>query len=442
MNKFSRRVVSNRNLHTVVMVRHGESLWNLEKRFTGWCNVPLTAAGEADAKDAGILMGERGLHFDIAFTSSLERAWRTCAIILSSAGQSGVETVRSWRLNERHYGALQGQLKDSPHLTKVFGEDKLMEWRKSYDVAPPSLIDTDFINKIGSSYYNNMLNRIDPDYLDAAMSSLLNKHSQMSKYSPLVSSHSSSASFWNSIDRHTLKVDLPIERNMINHSFTSYPSSSSSPWVSRPIPNLHPLTESLKQCEERAYGYWKHIIAPQVRKGKRVLIVAHANTIRAMVKSIDGIRDDQIAKLKVPNGIPLVYTLNDNLEPVDLEDDLGFQANYLVSARNHAKMMAYERCTQKKLRSLFEYLDTDGDGRITLRCLQNGINKLNYQSQRGGGDSTDMLAAGNDINCEFEVEELLRCIPQADELGGVTLQEFLDSEATVLHKLSSLRLLQ
>ncbi len=348
--------------NTVVFLRHGESTWNLEKRFTGWCDVPLTNNGEHDAMDAGTLIGSRGLEFDVAFTSNLERAWRTCAMALASAGQSNVETIRSWRLNERHYGLLQGHAKDSPDLTSIFGEQQLIEWRRSYHDTPPSLDDTDIIQNMNESVL-----RVSRDNLGIKV------HEDDGRY---------------------------------------------------------PRAESLKDCEARAYGYWNHMIAPRVQNGERVLIVAHANTIRALVRAIDDISEENIAKLKIPNGIPLVYTLDHNLKPVEtLTDDIGFQAKYLVSAKNHSKLMEYERCVRKKLASLFEFLDVDGDGRITPDCLSNGLIRLSTR------DSPN-------TPCEFEVEELLRAIPSADESGGVNLKAFLESEATLLPELSRLRLLR
>lgn len=193
-----------------------------------------------------------------------------------------------------------------------------------------------------------------------------------------------------------------------------------------------PKTESLKQCELRAFGYWKEVIAPRVKKGERVLIVAHANTIRSLVKSVDGIDDEMIKYLKIPNGIPFVYTLDEELRPIDNlspSDDLGFQAKYLVSGRNHPKMMEYERSQQKKMTALFEYLDVNGDGKITADCLHNGLVRLEGR----GKDETI---------CEFELEEILRCIPSADESGGVNLKAFLDAESTLLPKLTRLKLLK
>lgn len=350
-----------RDSHTVVFLRHGESTWNLQKRFTGWCDVPLTDLGEADAADAGRLIGNRGLQFDVAFTSDLERAWRTCALLLSAAGQSNVETVRSWRLNERHYGMLQGHSKNSPDLVEAFGEDRLIDFRMSYSHPPPAMDD-------------KLLNTLD-DNLRERIKSISLAHTD------------------------------PTQANV-------------------------PKTESLEECEARAFGYWQAIIAPRVKRGERILIVAHANTIRAMIKALDDVSDDNISKLKIPNGIPLVYQLNGDLQPIEqMVDDIGVQAKYLVSARNHGRMMEYERCVRRKLRSIFEYLDVDGDGKITPDCLANGLIQL--QGRKEG-----------EAICEYEMEELLRCIPSADESGGVNLKAFLDAEENIMPKLTSLKLLQ
>lgn len=262
-------------IHTVVMLRHGKSLWNVENRFTGWYDVPLTEAGIREAVDAGTLIGERGLKFDVAFTSNLERAWKTCALTLNASGQPDVETIRSSKLNERHYGALQGHRKDSQLIINAYGEDTVVEWRRSYSIAPPTTDNLEFLHKVG-------LPDTDETY----------------------SCHSGG--------------DITDDDT--------------------------PKTESLKLCEERAFGYWKEVIAPRVASGERVLIVAHANTIRALVKAVDKIQDQDIAHLKIPNGIPLIYTMDENLQPYDNEensvsnDDIGFQANYLVSAKNHSKV--------------------------------------------------------------------------------------------------------
>jgi len=262
------------SVHTVVLIRHGESVWNkTPKRFTGWCDVPLTEHGEADARDAGRLMGERSMKFDVMFTSTLERAWRTGAIALSESGQSGCEVVRSWKLNERHYGALQGHKKDCPHLIKHFGQEQLIDFRRSYDTAPPSLQDKGIAVKLRESDVITSNSLMDVRYVGN------------SKY---------------------------------------------------------PQTESLKDCERRAFGYWEEVIAPRVKQGERVLIVAHANTIRALVKAVDKIDDNMIKHLKIPNGVPLVYTLDKNLTPIlESADDMGFEAKYLISAHNHSKVRTF-----------------------------------------------------------------------------------------------------
>lgn len=268
--------------------------------FIGWCDVPLTSHGEADARDAGKLMGERGLTFDVAFTSELERAWRTCAIALSAAGQSSVRTIKSWRLNERHYGALQGHLKNCPKLTESFGEEQLIQWRRSYHLVPPRLSDISVWNKIDMESFRLNMAYMGQQYYDRKLFDLLLRHD--TRFIPTY---------------QTNEEDIDSIRD------------------------LYPGTESLKDCETRAFGYWNDEIKPRVKAGFRVLIVAHANTIRAMVKAIDHISDDQIAHLKIPNGVPLVYTLDENLEPItDVEatDEIGFQAKYLVSARSHQKV--------------------------------------------------------------------------------------------------------
>jgi 2,3-bisphosphoglycerate-dependent phosphoglycerate mutase len=288
-----------RFVHTVVLLRHGESLWNKQKKFTGWSDVPLTEAGEVDAKDSGLLLGERKMKFDVAFTSNLERAWRTSAVALSAAGQSGVENIRSWRLNERHYGALQGHAKDSTKLISLFGEEKVIEWRRSYLATPPSIYNTDFLKAMGEDSLELCTSYMNPKYL--------NRNKYFSCRGMLQRS------------------SIPVSPQFLNDLGDT---------------DIFPEAESLKQCQDRVLYFWQNTIAPRVRSGENVLIVAHANTIRALVKAIDGISDEQIHHLRIPNGIPLIYTLDENLQPTDLSDDIGFQANYLVSSRNHSKVEA------------------------------------------------------------------------------------------------------
>jgi bisphosphoglycerate-dependent phosphoglycerate mutase len=223
---------SQSHLHTVVMIRHGESLWNVENKFTGWCDVPLTPNGEADARDAGELLLSRGLKFDVAFTSNLERAWRTCAIILSSSAQSHIESVRSWRLNERHYGILQGHNKDCNTLAAAFGDEQVMEWRKSYHKSPPGLDEKDAFTKLGPDALKISTSQMNPRYLDPK----------------LFNSETRKKSF----DEMEEVIDLPLASDF-------------------------PKTESLKQCEIRAFGYWNEvkIMYFESRKGITTLKNVH-----------------------------------------------------------------------------------------------------------------------------------------------------------------------
>jgi bisphosphoglycerate-dependent phosphoglycerate mutase len=196
---------------------------------------------------------------------------------------------------------LQGHLKDSPKLIEVFGEEKVLEWRRSYHTAPPSLYDSEFLEKVG------------PAGLLASSSAINDKYIDSQQLNTALRSQLGSSSLTSSI-------------------FTANAASERS---------IAPTTESLQMCEQRAFGYWKEVIAPRVAAGERVLIVAHANTIRALVKAVDKIDDNKIAHLKIPNGIPLVYTMDETLTPRDAvhtDDDLGFNAVYLVSARNHGKV--------------------------------------------------------------------------------------------------------
>ena len=366
-------------LHTLVMIRHGESTWTVEKRFTGWCNVPLTKHGETDATDAGELMKLRGLEFDVAFTSGLERAWRSLALALSSSGQSTTEVIKSWRLNERHYGALQGHLKDCPTLSKNFGREKVLSYRRSWRLPPPKMDDASIAEKL------------DPESVQLS------------------------------------RMLLDERYFMRDESGREY------------VRDGYPKTESLMDCEDRVVSYWDNEIKPRIARGERVLIVAHANTIRGLIKTIDNIDDDVIHHLKIPNGVPIVYTLDNHLNPVvqtGKDDFLGFQANYLISPHNHKRMMAYETCTRKKLSSLFTFLDKNNDGTISSVDLMEGLMRLqNYKISQGE------LEGGNALSeeiCEYEIEELLREIPE----GELTLQDFLKTADNIEPGLTRLRLLQ
>ena len=218
----------------LVLLRHGESIWNQENRFTGWTDVDLSQKGVAEAKEAGKILKSKGFTFDLAFTSVLIRANRTLEIVLDEMNLKGIEVFKSWRLNERHYGALQGLNK--AQTAKQYGEEQVAIWRRSYSVAPPALTRED-----------NRFPGHDPLYKDVNIDDL-------------------------------------------------------------------PLCESLKDTVERFLPYWTGSIEPFLRKQKRVIIVAHGNTLRALVKYLDGVSEEDIVKLEIPTGIPLVYDLDETLK--------------------------------------------------------------------------------------------------------------------------------
>ncbi|MEV0268415.1 MAG: phosphoglyceromutase [Hamadaea sp.] len=221
---------------TLVLLRHGYSEWNAKNLFTGWVDVDLNAQGESEARRGGELLKEQDLLPDVVHTSVLRRAIRTAEIALHTADRHWIPVRRSWRLNERHYGALQG--KDKKQTLQEFGEEQFMLWRRSYDVPPPPIaVDDEF------SQFD------DPRY-----------------------------------------AALPEE--------------------------LRPRTECLKDVLERALPYWYDAIIPDLLVGKTVLVAAHGNSLRALVKHLDGISDEAIAALNIPTGIPLRYDLDDKLRPI------------------------------------------------------------------------------------------------------------------------------
>ena len=223
-------------MHKLVLVRHGESTWNLENRFTGWTDVPLTDKGVAQAREAGRLLKAEGYEFDMAWTSVLKRAAWTLWHALDEMDRTWLPVRIDWRLNERHYGALQGLNK--AETARKFGAEQVHLWRRSYDVPPPALEAGDPRSE-----------RDDPRYRD-------------------------------------LK------------------------------PGEVPLTECLKDTVARVLPFWHTILSPAIRSGERLLISAHGNSMRALVKYLDGISDDDIAGLNIPNGIPLVYELDEQLRPL------------------------------------------------------------------------------------------------------------------------------
>ncbi|MET0517418.1 MAG: 2,3-diphosphoglycerate-dependent phosphoglycerate mutase [Burkholderiaceae bacterium] len=223
-------------MYKLVLIRHGESTWNLENRFTGWTDVELTPSGVEQAKQAGRLLKEAGLDFDVAYTSMLKRAVWTLWHCLDQMDRTWLPVVHSWRLNERHYGALQGLNKAD--MAKQYGDEQVLVWRRSYDTPPPAL--------------------------EAS--------------------------------------DPRSERSDIRYA--------------RMNPGDVPLTECLKDTVARVLPFWNDAIAPAIKLGKRVVIAAHGNSIRALVKYLDGIGDNEIVGVNIPNGIPLVYELDADLKPI------------------------------------------------------------------------------------------------------------------------------
>jgi len=223
-------------MYKVVLVRHGESDWNKQNRFTGWTDVDLSEKGLAEAKEGGQVLKAQGYTFDIAFTSVLKRAIRTLWIVLDEMDLMWIPVQNSWRLNERHYGALQGL--DKSETAAKFGEDQVKIWRRSYDIPPPPL------------------EKDDPRY-----------PGHEARYADLT------------------EFELP-------------------------------LTECLKDTVARFLPYWYEVIAPTIRSGKKVIVAAHGNSLRALVKYLDKISDEEIVSLNIPTGMPLVYELDENLEPL------------------------------------------------------------------------------------------------------------------------------
>jgi 2,3-bisphosphoglycerate-dependent phosphoglycerate mutase len=223
-------------MHQLVLLRHGESIWNQENRFTGWTDVPLSERGLAEARDAGRLLRQRGFDFDIAFTSVQKRAIKTLWTVLEEMDRMWIPVQPSWRLNERHYGALQGLNK--AQTAAEFGEDQVKRWRRAYDEPPPPLAEGD-----------PRLEADDPRYRELGARGL-------------------------------------------------------------------PRTECLKDTVARVLPYWHEVIAPAVRRGQRVIVAAHGNSLRALVKILDDVSDADIAELNIPTGQPLVYELDGGLRPL------------------------------------------------------------------------------------------------------------------------------
>jgi len=248
-------------MYKLVLLRHGESTWNRENRFTGWTDVDLSDAGREEAAAAGALLAEGGYTFDVAYTSVLKRAIRTLFIVLDRLDLLWIPVHKSWRLNERHYGALQGLNK--AETAAKHGEEQTKIWRRSYDVPPPPLTPDD----------------------------------------PRHPSHD------------------PRYRNL--------------------SPSELPATECLKDTVARFMPLWNDEIAPAIRRGERVIIAAHGNSLRALVKYLDGISDQDIVELNIPTGIPLVYELDENLKPI---------RSYYLGDPEAAKRAAEKVAAQAKAR--------------------------------------------------------------------------------------------
>mmetsp|Transcript_8488 Transcript_8488/g.11127 ORF Transcript_8488/g.11127 Transcript_8488/m.11127 type:complete len:285 (+) Transcript_8488:108-962(+) len=230
------------NKHTLVLIRHGESQWNMENRFTGWYDIQLSEKGEGEAKAAGKLLAEEGFKFDLAYTSYLKRAIKTLWFTMEAVDQMHIPVVNAWQLNERHYGALTGLNKQE--TVDKHGKDQVLVWRRSYDIPPPPLEET-------SEHYPFN----DP------------------KYSALDKSEC-------------------------------------------------PLTESLKITLDRVLPYWEEKIVPEIKSGKNVVIAAHGNSLRALVKHLDNISEDTITGLNIPTAVPLVYELDDDMKPIPHPDGI------------------------------------------------------------------------------------------------------------------------
>ncbi len=223
-------------MHKLVLIRHGESSWNLENRFTGWTDVPLTATGVAQAREAGRLLRDAGYEFDLSYTSVLKRAVWTLWHALDEMERTWLPVRHDWRLNERHYGALQGLNKAD--MARQYGDEQVLIWRRSYDTPPPALA----------------------------------------------------------------AADARCERGDLRYAALA--------------PAQVPLTECLKDTVARVMPFWNECVAPAVSSGQRLLIAAHGNSIRALVKYLDGVADADIVSVNIPNGIPLVYELDAQLKPI------------------------------------------------------------------------------------------------------------------------------
>lgn len=256
------------SLYTLILLRHGESEWNSQNRYTGWCDVNLTDAGKVEARTAGRLLYENDIEIDQAFTSVLKRASFSCNMALNAAQQHWVPVTKTWRLNERHYGALQGYNKDTAWHELGLDQELVMQMRRAYAVRPPVMQD---------------------DH-----------------------------PFWHGNDRRYRKLTV----DQLNAS----------------------RAESLKDAADRIMPFFNSVITPSMKSGNKCLIVSHANTIRTLVKHIDGISDEDIKGMTIPTGVPLLYRLDKNMRPVDPQIELEFR--YMVEPKGYVRWMLCYDCSR------------------------------------------------------------------------------------------------
>lgn len=314
----------------LVLVRHGESTYNKNNMFCGWADSVLTKEGEEAARQTGELLSKRGFEFDRVFTSELSRAQKTVECMVGPMKLGGSkwqgEAECTWRLNERHYGDLQGRRKDDPELLSRFGEDTVWNWRRSFDSPPPAM---------------------SPDHGD-------------------------------------------------------YPYSSSRGVVA----------ESLSDCLERVRTYWEESICPCLEEGEQVLVVAHANTLRSLIKVIDGVSDQAVRNIFVPNTIPMVYHLDRvSLAPLGPKDCNGMAGEFLVTPENHERVAAlYDTGL---LRTLFSSLDLNGDGFIDRAELRVGLLRAEDNDSRGDLQNLSTGDIDGDGKISFDEFVVSMSSPQA-----------------------------
>mmetsp|Transcript_272 Transcript_272/g.647 ORF Transcript_272/g.647 Transcript_272/m.647 type:complete len:355 (-) Transcript_272:29-1093(-) len=321
----------NDGLATLVLLRHGQSTWNAIPTFTGWCDAPLTERGIAEAKASGRLLRERNYtNFDVAFTSTLERAIVTCELTLKNAESTGTPVHKAWQLNERHYGALQGYQKDDPKVEQMHGKELLASWRRDFHATPPAMDVTH------------------PHY--------------------------------------------------------------------RPPPA--PLTESLKDCQDRVLNFWQQSIFPTLAPNSTVLLAAHSNTLRALVAYLDQVPIENIPHIHIPNSVPFVFHIDPDggqaVSPMLDSAAGGTRGQWMFSAENHERLRGKVGGSGGFIRSIFEGWDLNGNGILSLDEIQKGLKEL-----IGGDDIAISALAGKFL------EEM-----DGDDSQTVDLDEF-ETHATV-----------